>query len=372
MAIGAPGNYFSNDSSYSGRVRVYEWNAGSWQQKGDDIDGEAANDYFGGSVSLSSDGTVMAIGAPGNYHSSYSGRVRVYKWNANTLPQSWEQMGDGIDGEAAADKSGWSVSLSSDGTAVAIGARGNDDNGTDSGHVRVYKWNETSSSWQQKGDNIDGEAAGDEFGTSVSLSSDGNVVAIGAPYNDGTGTSAGHVRVYKWNTVTTSWDQMGTAIDGEAANDQSGKSVSLSNDGTVLAIGAFGNGNGGYYSGHVRVYEWDVDAFPPSWHQRGDDIDGEFFDWSGYSVSLSSDGTILAIGATDNGIDSGHVRVYEWNAGTSDWDQRGDDIDGEAAGDFSGWSVSLSSDGSVLAIGAPYNDGYGTSSGHVRVYEFSS
>ena len=174
-----------------------------WQQKGDNIDGEALDDQSGSSVSLSSDGTVMAIGAPGNYLSndfSYSGRVRVYKWNANTLPQSWEQMGDGIDGEAAADKSGWSVSLSSDGTAVAIGARGNDDNGTDSGHVRVYKWNETSSSWVQTGADIDGEAAGDEFGTSVSLSGDGNVVAIGAPYNDGTGTSSGHVRVYEFSS----------------------------------------------------------------------------------------------------------------------------------------------------------------------------
>jgi len=49
----------------------------------------------------------------------------------------------------------------------------------------------------------------------------------------------------------------------------------------------------------------------------------------------------------------------------------GDDIDGEAANDQSGYSVSLSSDGTRVAIGAPFNDGNGSNSGHVRVYEYS-
>ena len=55
----------------------------------------------------------------------------------------------------------------------------------------------------------------------------------------------------------------------------------------------------------------------------------------------------------------------------SDWSQFGGDIDSEAAGDNSGHSVSLSSDGSTMAIGAPFNDGTGTSAGHVRVYSYS-
>ena len=79
------------------------------------------------------------------------------------------------------DNSGYSVSLSSDGTVVAIGAiHGNDGNGSDSGHTRIYAWD--GSSWSQLGGDIDGEAAGDYSGSSVSLSSDGTVVAIGAPY----------------------------------------------------------------------------------------------------------------------------------------------------------------------------------------------
>jgi hypothetical protein len=65
-----------------------------------------------------------------------------------------DQVGSDIDGEAAGDQSGWSVSLSSDGTIVAIGANGN---GSSSGHVRLYEWDGTA--WQQKGNDIDGEAA---------------------------------------------------------------------------------------------------------------------------------------------------------------------------------------------------------------------
>ncbi|KGE86778.1 hypothetical protein IX84_19255, partial [Phaeodactylibacter xiamenensis] len=99
----------------------------------------------------------------------------------------------------------------------------------------------------------------------------------------------------------TDYCQLGLDIDGEGADDQSGESVSLSSDGSVLAIGAPGNNDNGSLLGHVRVYEWDGTG----WSQRGVDIDGEAFgDGSGISVSLSSDGSVLAIGADlndDNG-----------------------------------------------------------------------
>ena len=306
-------------------------------------------------MSLSSDGSVVAVGARLNDdNGENSGHVRVYQWD-NT---SWTQLGGVIEGEAAIDESGFSVSLSSDGSVVAIGARSNGDNGNYSGHVRVYEWNNTSLTWTQLGGDIDGEASNDASGFSVSLSSDGTIVAIGAPSN---GVYAGHVRVYEWNN--TSWTQLGGDIDAENDFDNSGSSVSLSSDGTIVAIGARGNdGSNGNNSGHVRVYEWDN----TSWTQLGGDIDGEAAeDFSGYSVSLSSDGSIVAIGAARSGNDrAGHVRVYEWN--NTSWTQIDSDIDGEGAGDYSGHSVSLSSDGSVVAIGAPYNN---DGSGHVRVYQ---
>ena len=112
------------------------------------------------------------------------------------------QLGADIDGEAADDYSGRSVSLSSDGTTVAIGAIGNDGTASVAGHVRVYEWNSGTSSWDQKGADIDGEAADDYSGWSVSLSSDGTKVAIGAHLNDGTARNAGHVRVYSITTST--------------------------------------------------------------------------------------------------------------------------------------------------------------------------
>jgi hypothetical protein len=107
-----------------------------------------------------------------------------------------------------------------------------------------------------------------------------------------------------------------------------------------------------------------------AWIQRGMDIDGSVAGiQSGWSVSSSADGTIIAVGEPVyqhlSGASTGRVRVYVWNG--SVWTQRGADIIGEAAGDTAGYSVNLSADGSVVAIGAPNNDGTGTDSGHVRV-----
>ena len=169
--------------------------------------------------------------------------------------QNHTQLGADIDGEAVFDRSGYSVSISADGKTVAIGAIDNDGSGWNAGHVRVYKYTATGG-WKQLGADIDGEAARDYSGRSVSLSADGKTVAIGAAGNDG---SRGHVRVYKY---TDTWRQLGADIDGEAADDRSGWSVSLSADGKTVAIGAPGNGGKGYNAGHVRVYKYT--AIPPN------------------------------------------------------------------------------------------------------------
>ena len=361
VAIGAL--YNDGNGNDAGHVRIYENIGGSWSQIGQDIDGEAAGDKSGFSVSLSSNGNTVAIGAYlNNGNGYYSGHVRIYE----NISGAWSQIGQDIDGEAAGDFSGVSVSLSADGNTVAIGAPYNGGNGSNSGHVRIYE--NTSGFWSQIGQDIDGEAAGDQNGYSVSLSSDGNTVAIGAPYNDGNGSDAGHVRIYE--NISGFWSQIGQDIDGEAAGDQSGKSVSLSSDGNIVAIGADKNDANGTDAGHVRIYE-NIGGF---WIQIGQDIDGEAAsDQNGFSLSLSSDGNTVAIGALyndGNGTNSGHVRIYE-NTGGS-WSQIGQDIDGEAADDNSGISVSLSSDGNTVAVGAFRNDGNGTDAGHVRVYNVNN
>ena len=384
VAIGA---YFNDgvSGSNSGHVRIYNYTpsgTASWTQLGADIDGEAAGDQSGFSVSLSSDGSRVAIGAYANdgVSGSNSGHVRIYNYTPSGTA-SWTQLGADIDGEAAGDYSGNSVSLSSDGSRVAIGAHDNDGNGTNSGHVRIYNYTPSgTASWTQLGADIDGEAVSDGSGFSVSLSSDGSRVAIGAYANDGvSGSNSGHVRIYDYTpSGVTSWTQVSGDIDGEASDDQSGWSVSLSSDGSRVAIGATLNDGNGTYSGHVRIYNY-TPSGTASWTQLGADIDGEAAgDESGRSVSLSSDGSRVAIGAYFNdgvsGSNSGHVRIYNYTpSGTASWTQLGADIDGEAAGDESGRSVSLSSDGSRVAIGAYNNDGVsGSASGHVRVYSLSS
>ena len=146
------------------------------------------------------------------------------------------------------------VSLSADGSVVAIGAPYNDgnmniDDYRNSGHVRVYAWDSTSDIYVQRGADIDGESQYDQSGRSVSLSADGSVVAIGALFNDGNGADSGHVRVYAWDSTSNNYVQRGADIDGEASGDLSGDGLSLSADGSVIAIGAlFGN---------PRVYVWD-------------------------------------------------------------------------------------------------------------------
>jgi hypothetical protein len=364
LAIGAPAN--DGNGTDAGHVRVYELDSNSiWTQLGSDIDGEASGDQSGSSVSLSDDGTILAIGASLNSgNGTNAGHVRVYELDSNSI---WTQLGSDIDGEASGDQSGSSVSLSDDGTIVAIGAVYNNGNGFQSGHVRVYEL-DSNSIWTQLGSDIDGEAPNNYSGWSVSLADDGTILAIGAPANSGNGTYSGHVRVYQLDSNSI-WTQLGSDIDGEASWDQSGRSVSLSDDGTIVAIGAMNNDGNGTNAGHVRVYELDSNSI---WTQLGSDIDGEApNNYSGSPVSLSDDGTILAIGAglnSGNGTNAGHVRVYELDL-NSIWTQLGSDIDGEASGDQSGWSVSLSDDGTVAAIGALYNDGNGDNSGHVRVYQ---
>lgn len=361
LAIGARKNDAAGFDA--GQVRVYEWSGDEWVQLGDDINGEAAYDESGYSVAISSDGLRVAIGAPFNDGNDFdSGHVRVFE----LIDDTWTQLGDDIDGEAVYDESGTSVALSRYGNRVAIGAPRNDGNGMGSGHVRVYQY--TDGEWLKLGDDIDGEVVYDGSGIAVSLAADGYLLAIGADNNDDAGMEAGHARVYTF--ADEEWTQLGDDIDGESYGDHFGYSLSLARDGSRLAVGApFNINDNGINTGHVRVYQ----QMGNIWTQVGDDIDGEAsYDESGGSVSLSADGLRLAIGAignNDGGLNAGHTRVYQWSAGA--WVQLGEDIDGEVYEDASGNSVSLASNIDHVAIGAPLNDGNGINSGHTRVFDLS-
>ena len=193
----------------------------------------------------------MAIGGTYNDNNgSNAGHVRVYQYDG----QGWIKRGPDIDGEAAGDQFGYDVSLNAQGNRLIVGAPYNDGNGSDGGHARVYEWNGTS--WQQLGQDIDSEGAGDAFGISVSINNLGDKVAIGAVYNNGVLSNSGHVRYYTFDG--NNWVQQGSDIDGEASGDSFGRSVSLNGSGSRLVVGANGNDASGNVSGHVRLFStWD-------------------------------------------------------------------------------------------------------------------
>jgi len=259
---------------------------------------------------------------------------------------------------------------------VAIGAHQNDGNGDNSGHVRIFRLNETS--WGQIGTDIDGETSSEQFSKSVAINNDGTIVAIGSPsanYPTGTNlTGIGKVRVFQFNG--TDWNQIGSNIYGEAKDDRSGTAISLSSDGKTLAIGAPLNGGN---RGHVRIYRFDGS----NWNQFGNDIDGKAIDHlSGTAVSLGSNGLTVAIGSPTTGAGDfhgrptdliGYARVYSYNSAGSSWDLVGSDINGLKWRDGTGQSVSLSGDGSVVAVSSVNFtvSGSGASAGQVRIFQLS-
>ena len=275
--------------------------------------------------------------------------------NAADLPKSlgkssFTQLGPDFTFASGAS----STSLSSDGTKMSFNIFGANNRGL----VKVFSWDGTS--WAQLGNDIVGQADGDYFGVSNSLSSDGTKIAIGASYSDGNGENSGHTGVYSWDGTT--WIQLGADILGEAANDLAGGAVSLSNDGTKLAVGANYNDGNGDYSGHARIFSWDG----TNWTQLGDDIDGENArDKFGETITLSGDGNRVAIGSPENGIQQGHLRIYDWN-GTS-WVQVGDDIDGKSTAEGQNQSTFLSDDGTTVVIGSVAAN---KSRGYARVFRY--
>ena len=354
-----------NDSA-KGQVRVYQYSSGAWTQLGTDIVGEATGDYFGTAVSLSADGLILAVGAPFNDGTaSNAGHARVYEYSAG----SWTQRGADIDGFSSNDGFGMAVSLSADGTTVAVGAP-TDANlaaGANAGQVTVYSY--SAPNWSQVGarGQIEGEA-GDLLGhlNAVSLSSDGTVLAVGARLRDNGGDSnVGALEVYALSGGA--WIQRGTTQFGDSADDRLGYSVALSDDGTIAIAGVLYDDPGARSNaGAARAFSWNG----TSWSQRGSDIEGEAADDNfGQTIALDHSGTRAIIGSIlhDTGAsNAGRIRVFDYSSGA--WSQVGSAIDGDGADDNWGISVALSGDGSTIAAGAHKDDTAGADAGLVRVY----
>lgn len=315
--------------SNTGIAKVYTWNGTAWNQKGNDIIGNVG-DNSARATAISGDGNTVIVGA---YFAQDTGAVRVYEWNGS----NWTMKGNLILGDYLNEWFGWSVGINTDGNTIIVGAVMNNVN--NAGRGVVFEWN--GSSWLQKGNTVNGENSGDNFGASVSISSDGNTIAVGGHVHD----NKGHVKIYEW--IGSAWAQKGVDIDGDNTSDGLGVYNSMSADGNTIIIGAHNGGVNG--SGYANIYQWNG----TSWMQMGNSISEAAFSILS-SVDIASDSLFIVMGARHydgSGSNNGKGRVFSWNGST--WALIGGAFVGGSPEEHLGASVSINADGSSIILGAP-------------------
>ena len=281
-------------------------------------------------LSISPDGSWLIAGLP--LVNSYAGGVLAF----NKISQGWSKIGADIVGNY--DYFGWSVDVSNDGT-LSVGADGGD-------YVKIFHYVNGALNTVKV---FNGESAS-WFGYSISMA--GSMLAVGAPYyNNGTGA----VFLYDLDSSTDAAVQQ---IDGND-QDEFGGSVSLSGNGIYMAAGA-------YNASYVNIYKFDTNL--NQFIQIGDSVQGTYGTAFGQSISLSSDGNSLIVGAPYNnegGYDTGRSFIYEINK--DGWDIL-EEIKGEAPFYLLGNSVAISGNVNRVAIGGFIVDSLEVI-GRVRLYE---
>jgi hypothetical protein len=347
-ATGVNGSGTDPSASYdSGAVYIFSNNGVSWVQT-DYI--KALNtdtgDYFGTSVALSTDGgshLILAVGAE-HEDTTAADSGAVYLFSNST--GSWEQEAlIKASNPGGGDYFGSSVVLSQNGTTLVVGAFQEDSNVTGTSGVgnegddpatadsgAVYVFSNSGGSWpQQAYIKASNTGAGDWFGLRIALSQDGNVLAVGAPYEDSNVTGVG---------VGDEGDDLATA-----------------NSGAVYLFG-YDSGSGWAQTDYIKASNTGLN------------------DKFGIAVSLSTDGSLLAVGANtesgsatgingaDNDLANQSGAAYLLSKSTGSWVQQAY-IKAINAGELDrfGGSVALSADGNVMAVGANNEDGSATGIG---------
>lgn len=409
------GDYLSHDGNGTGGNGTTS--SGNWTQVYSDIDGAAVSAQIE-QADLTNNGTTLFVAAPQQSQlrmfvdngsawaeqtsSAFSPSLTSGLWPQSvsvssagdkilTLALNAYESGNGTAFHAAllADSGGWSLvdriystsdiasaaclALSSDGSRAIVSTySGSYGPWGDDRTLRLFDVSSNFSQLATVGGISDGLS---KLGLSVAIDGDG--LRVAATYSTG---------AFTWNGSDYVWDgsperegvktfdysggsltAFGGNLSGTAGTDAFGYSMSFSDDGSRLAVGAPYGAGGGTQRGYVRVYDWSGSA----WVQSGSDVTGSADgDLAGWSVDLSAAGTRLVVGLRQrdgNGTDSGTTRVYDWNG--SAWAQIGTDITGSASYDYSGSGVAISGDGSRIAVGAPGNDDGGSGAGQVRVFE---
>jgi hypothetical protein len=335
-----------SDNGNIGATWIFTRNGTVWPQQGKKLVGSQSSGCSnqGASVSLSSDGNTLAVG--GFSDNNNTGAIWIFTRNGTT----WTQQGDKLVGSQSSGQScqGQAISLSSDGNTLAVGGFSDNNN---IGATWIFTRSE--STWTQQGEKLVGSVSGGSSsnqGRSVSLSSDGNTLAIGGYANDNT-LGATWIFTRSESTWTQECNKLvGTSTAGEQS--VQGISVSLSCDGNILAIGGPGDNN------NLNA-TWMFTRNGTIWTQEGDKLvgsgsSGQF--GQGVSVSLSSDGNKLAVGGFADNNFFGATWIFTRNETT--WTQRGNKLNGSGSSKQSiqGVSVFLSSDGHTIAVGGPCDE----------------
>ena len=341
------------------------------------LPGNASGGRWGAAVVLSADGNTLAVGAPGtNSNGPSSGLVQILTYiNGTQQDEGWVPLGLPIKGDTEEDALGSSVAISANGRIVVCGIPSNDVGGLDAGLVRVFRFNDAAANngtigspeaeWIQVGQDLFGkQIEATNFGSSVAISEDGLTLVAAS-------SQEGYVEMYRYDSKSDSWNPLG-ALEGKEGGDRFGEGLSISGDGSTVAIGAPMH-NGGI--GYVQLSRWDGDK--GEWVQLGDSspyLQGDGKDDNfGSSVALSRDGSCVAVGANQFGLATtlpGFVRVLCLDKSRTMWNQIGDDILGDKDKDIFGESVGLSSDASLIVVGAPGSDRNGSSSGRVQLFGY--
>ena len=340
-ATGVDGDEADNSVSRAGAVYVFTQSGDAWiQQAYIKASNTDSGDFFGQDLALSSDGTTLAVGAPfedsdasgidgdqANSRATAAGAVYVFTQSGGTWAQQAYIKASNTD---SGDFFGQDLALSSDGNRLAVSAPQEDssatgiggdqaDNGAEASGA-VYMFTRSDDTWAQqayiKASNT-GES--DRFGYCLAVSADGGALAVGAFVEDSSATGIdgdqadnsanGTGAVYVFTLSGDAWSQQAYIKASTVENkDMFGSNLALSADGATLAVAAISedssatgiNGdqadNTANSSGAVYLFThgsgiWSQQAYIKASSGGADD---EF----GSSLALSSDGGVLAVGAT--------------------------------------------------------------------------
>ena len=401
LAIGLPKSDANILAPNTGSVQVFVQAGTTWSlQSTLTAPNMQSGDQFGFAVALSGDGNTLAVAAPyeagdrastlaaPNNGAPRAGAVYVFTrdaigaWDRHAAYLKASNAEGATAGQTdGGDQLGLSLGLSADGNTLVAGAwnedgdfhshidvsQGNVDASNnaaaDSGAAYIFTRSAANSWAQQAYLKASNAGTGDQFGSAASISSDGNVVAIGAFHEDGGagddgspnndhngGEETGAAYVFARNG--TAWSQQSylKAVGG-ARLDWFGWNLALAARGDLLAVGApFETRHDGLKGGVVHVYS----RTGGGWALQSDVESMETFSGAaffGTAMAFDGNGKTLAVSAAGANVTQGQAYLFE-RVG-AEWRQQSTFAAGNPdVGDQYGVSVALSADAHRLFIGA--------------------